>query len=430
MFQVHRCFKGARALMSSVSRQPGAGRGGVKTAISRSALRMQSDRRLVALARAGSSAAFSVIVERYREPLHGYTRRLVGPNDADDVLQQTFVNALGALRRDDRPIEVRPWLYRIAHNVSVNALRRSGRNYEQLDEQYDGVPQPPDVVDRKHTINRLVDEINDLPERQRTAIVAHELEGRSYAEIAQSMSATTPIVRQLVHRARTRLRDACGVVVPTWALRWLAVADLRTAGSERVGEAVAGGATGAGLLKAGTALLATGAIATGAGGIVIKHDRDAGGHRAAASAVPEHVGSAPAPKPAVTRPAFATQQSDRQRGAEAVQHEQESKIREIARAPVRSHLESNEDGPTHPERQGRRERGDAPDRSHGPTPGNSIGTSHDGSGDHHVDGSIGGGGGDFSPGDGSGDPSGDSGSGSSHDGHGSGDAPAGVPIEP
>src|SRR5207302_2002258 len=88
-------------------------------------------------------------------------------------------------------------------------------------------------------------------------------------EIAHSMSATTPVVRQLVHRARTRLRDACGVFMPVWALRWLVLADLRTAGSERVGEAVAGGATGAGLMKAGTALLATGAIATGAG----RHNR-------------------------------------------------------------------------------------------------------------------------------------------------------------
>ena len=94
-------------------------------------------------------AAFSVIVERYRAPLIAYCRRLLGPDDAEDALQQTLVNALGALRRDDRAIELRPWLYRIAHNVAVNTLRRSGRHYEQLDEQYDGVPQPPDLFDQK-----------------------------------------------------------------------------------------------------------------------------------------------------------------------------------------------------------------------------------------------------------------------------------------
>jgi RNA polymerase sigma factor (sigma-70 family) len=237
------------------------------------------------MTRAGSGAAFSVIVERYRAPLLAYANRLVGRDEAEDVLQQTFTNALVALGRDDRAIDLRPWLYRIAHNLAVNDLRRSGRHHEQLDEQFDGVPQPPDVLDRKLQVELLVEGIGRLPERQREAIVAYELEGRSYEQIARSLSATTPVVRQLVHRARTRLRDACGVLVPAWALRGLVVSDLRTAGSERVGDALTGGAAGAGLLKAGTALLATGAIATGAGGLVVKSDHHAGSrHQASARA--------------------------------------------------------------------------------------------------------------------------------------------------
>jgi RNA polymerase sigma factor (sigma-70 family) len=281
--------------VSSVSRRKTDGRdarGGLRAAVSRSALRLQSDRRLVALTRAGSGAAFSVIVERYRAPLLAYTSRLVGRDEAEDVLQQTFANALGALGRDDRAIEMRPWLYRIAHNLAVNDLRRSGRHHEQLDEQFDGVPQPPDVLDRKLQVELLMEGLRRLPERQREAIVAYEFEGRSYEEIAHSMSATTPVVRQLVHRARTRLRDACGVLVPAWALRGLVVTDLRTAGSERVGDALTGGAAGAGLLKAGTALLATGAIATGAGGLVVKSDHRSGGmHQASAGAQSPVTGS-------------------------------------------------------------------------------------------------------------------------------------------
>ena len=237
--------------MSSVSTKPANGRARLRATLSRSALRLQSDRRLVALTRAGSRAAFAVIVERYRAPLFTYCRRLLGPDEAEDALQQTFANALGALRRNDRDIDLRPWLYRISHNIAVNTLRRRGRHTEQLDEQFDGVPQPPDVLEEKLRVERLVQSIGELPERQRTAIVAHELEGRSYEEIADRMGATTPVVRQLVHRARTRLRDACGVLVPVWALRWLSLADLRAAGPDRVGDAVAGGAAGAGILKAG-----------------------------------------------------------------------------------------------------------------------------------------------------------------------------------
>jgi RNA polymerase sigma factor (sigma-70 family) len=287
-----------KVLVSSVSRRKADGRagrdsradgpGGLRTAVSRSALRLQSDRRLVALARAGSGAAFAVIVERYRAPLLAYSVRLVGRDEGEDVLQQTFTNALAALGRDDRAIDVRPWLYRIAHNIAVNDLRRSGRHHEQLDEQFDGVPQPPDVLDQKLRLELLVEGIGRLPERQREAIVALELEGRSYEDIAHGMSATKPVVRQLVHRARTRLRDACGVLLPAPALRWLVVTDLRTAGSERVGDALTGGAAGAGLLKAGTALLATGAIATGAGGLVVKSDDHSGSrHQASARAQPQ-----------------------------------------------------------------------------------------------------------------------------------------------
>jgi RNA polymerase sigma factor (sigma-70 family) len=265
--------------VSSVPQNSRDGRGGLRAAVSRSALRLQSDRRLVALARGGSGAAFAVIVERYHGPLLTYCGRMLGPDEAEDALQQTFTNALTALRRDERDIDLRPWLYRISHNIAVNALRRKGRHTEPLDEQYDGVPQPPEILDEKLRVERLVRDIGALPDRQRAAIVAHELEGRSYEEIARSMSATTPIVRQLVHRARTRLRDACGVLVPAWALRSALFADPRVAAPDRVGEAVAGGAAGAGLLKAGTALLATGVIATGAGGVVTHEQRRAKGDR-------------------------------------------------------------------------------------------------------------------------------------------------------
>ena len=202
----------------------------------------------------------------------------------------------------------------------MNTLRRRGRHTEQLDEQFDGVPQPPDVLEEKLRVERLVQSIGELPERQRTAIVAHELEGRSYEEIADRMGATTPVVRQLVHRARTRLRDACGVLVPVWALRWLSLADLRAAGPDRVGDAVAGGAAGAGILKAGTALLATGAIATGAGGLVTQEPGRGGGDRQKGAQA--HTAAAPAagdprgePRVALSSPPLATVVSKRPEAA-------------------------------------------------------------------------------------------------------------------
>jgi hypothetical protein len=243
-----------------------------------------------------------------------------------------------------------------------------------------------------------VDSIGRLPERQREAIVAHEFEGRSYEEIAHTMSATTPIVRQLVHRARTRLRDACGVLVPGWALRWLTVADLRTAGSERAGEAVAGGAAGAGLLKAGTAVLATGAIATGAGGLVVKPDHFPGSRHAASPRAQSQVPAAPDRESSATplqsslraghikrvgngKPRGKGGQDGHHRGTQGPSHAQGG--------------DRSEGHAQRPHHDGAAEQ----DASGDSSPADSHKASHDGSGDRHGDGSPGAG----HPGDGSGD---------------------------
>jgi RNA polymerase sigma factor (sigma-70 family) len=86
---------------------------------------LQSDERLVALVRRGNAAAFEVLVSRYESRLLSFCRHLLGSReDAEDVLQEVFAAAFNAMTADDRPINVRPWLYRIARNRSLNHLRR------------------------------------------------------------------------------------------------------------------------------------------------------------------------------------------------------------------------------------------------------------------------------------------------------------------
>src|SRR4051794_21233435 len=89
-------------------------------------LRAQSDRRLTALAGNGHDRAFEEIVERYRRPLQRYLRQLLSEALAEDVLQATFVRAWQALRAGTEVRDLRPWLYRIAHNQALNTLRAAG----------------------------------------------------------------------------------------------------------------------------------------------------------------------------------------------------------------------------------------------------------------------------------------------------------------
>ena len=88
-------------------------------------LRLQSDERLVALTRRGNQAAFETLVSRYSSRLLAFCRHMLSSReDAEDVLQEVFAAAFNAMVADDRPINVRPWLYRIARNRSLNHLRR------------------------------------------------------------------------------------------------------------------------------------------------------------------------------------------------------------------------------------------------------------------------------------------------------------------
>src|SRR4028119_1349279 len=89
-------------------------------------LRLRSDDQLVSLFRAGNDAAFNVIHDRYRQRLFAYTRQMLGGSrsDAEDALQDVFLRAYNALRADARPLALKAWLYRVAHNRCIDHLRR------------------------------------------------------------------------------------------------------------------------------------------------------------------------------------------------------------------------------------------------------------------------------------------------------------------
>ena len=132
----------------------------------------------------------------------------MGQDHAEDIVQETFAAGYVALRRDTRPIQLKAWLYRIAHNRSLDLLRRKGSNYETLDENFGSDTQPPEQFERKERVKALVEQISALPEQERGAIVLQELEGHSTDEIAAELGVKVAVVGQLVYRARKRLRKA------------------------------------------------------------------------------------------------------------------------------------------------------------------------------------------------------------------------------
>ena len=175
-------------------------------------LRLRSDEQLVALFRAGSDEAFGVLHDRYRQRLFAYVRQMLSSHsrqDAEDVLQDVFVRAFGALRGDSRAINVRAWLYRVAHNRCIDHLRRPHPPAAEIFEMSrKPLLDPVDEAQRRDDLKRLVGDLGRLPDQQRSALLMREIDGLSYLELADSLDVTVPAVKSLLVRARVGLVEA------------------------------------------------------------------------------------------------------------------------------------------------------------------------------------------------------------------------------
>jgi RNA polymerase sigma factor (sigma-70 family) len=174
-------------------------------------LRIQSDERLVALTRRGNQAAYEAMVARYQSRLLAFCRHMLGSReDAEDVLQEVFAAAFNAMISDERPLNVRPWLYRIARNRSLNHLRRTQAiGVDSMDIHLsDNGASTADKVHRREEFRQLVQDVQGLPETQRTALLLREIDALSYDQIAEAMETTVPSVKSLLVRARVSLAEA------------------------------------------------------------------------------------------------------------------------------------------------------------------------------------------------------------------------------
>ena len=225
--------------------------------LARALLRSQSDDRLVRLARDDHKGAFDEIVRRYRTPLVAFAAAYAPADRAEDVVQEGLANAWVALKRSDREIALKPWLYAIVRNGALNA-RRDARYHSELDETIDGVPRPDQIVLERDELNRAVAAIAMLPDAQRKALVQSAIEGRTHDQIAAELATSPASVRGLIHRGRVAVRGAAGALVPFPVVAWAAGSGGAVAGGVAAGSAVGGSLAAKGIAVATIAVLATG----------------------------------------------------------------------------------------------------------------------------------------------------------------------------
>jgi RNA polymerase sigma-70 factor (ECF subfamily) len=182
-----------------------------------------AEARLVSEALGGSQSAFEQIVRRYQRPVLSLIARMTGDRAlAEDLAQETFVKAFRHLKRFDRSRRFSSWLFRIAHNTTLDTLRKVRPEILALDGLRDGDPQRelaaaplPDLVEQAALGAALNQALQSLRPGYRAAIALRYDQDLPFDEIGHILGVPEVTARTYVHRARKEL--ARSLAVAGWA---------------------------------------------------------------------------------------------------------------------------------------------------------------------------------------------------------------------
>ena len=174
-----------------------------------------TDEEVVGRILTGQTALFEVLMRRYNERMYRVSRAIVrDDSEAEDVMQQAYVNAYANLRQFAGKARFSTWLTRIAVNESLARLRHRGK-YEPYDDELSRVEplmaeQPPPDPERQAfsgELRTLLEwAIEQLPDGAREVFVLREVEGLSTAEVGEALGVSEDVVKTRLSRAKTALR--------------------------------------------------------------------------------------------------------------------------------------------------------------------------------------------------------------------------------
>lgn len=185
---------------------------------------MEPDETLIARTLDGELAAFEQLVERHREIVFRVAARIVGPDDAEDISQDTFLRAFHRLDQYRGTASFRTWLLQITQNTALNALawarRRPAETASEAPEMADRDPirQPAMELERRERQQRLEFKLTALRPEYRSLLVLRDLEGLSYDQIAEVLEMPLGSVKGRLHRARGELIELLRTNTYDWEL--------------------------------------------------------------------------------------------------------------------------------------------------------------------------------------------------------------------
>jgi RNA polymerase sigma-70 factor (ECF subfamily) len=171
--------------------------------------------------RSGDKAAFAQVVEQYADPLYNLALQLLGnPQEAEDALQETFLNAYQAIESFEGRSSLNTWLYRIAYNTSLMQRRKKRAGTVSIDEPLaldDGQVVPRQFFDwcclperdllSGEALEKMDEAIQQLPDSLRSVFVLRDIEGLSTSETGEVLDLSESAVKSRLHRARLFLRE-------------------------------------------------------------------------------------------------------------------------------------------------------------------------------------------------------------------------------
>jgi len=176
---------------------------------------------LVSRAKQGDDAAFGELVERHQARVYAHALRLLGnPQDAEEVLQDTFVQVFRNLERFEERSRFSTWIYRIATNEALMRLRKARRKREIFledslgrdaefprDEIRDFTRSALEEAEWSELLRILEGLLDEMPEENRVAFVLRDIDGLTNAEAAEVLGISVAAVKSRLHRSRLYLRD-------------------------------------------------------------------------------------------------------------------------------------------------------------------------------------------------------------------------------
>jgi len=219
----------------------------------------------------GIDEAFERLYRSYARDVYRYSLAVLrNPADAEDITQTTFLNAYRAYQRGEEPRRPKHWLIKIAHNACRSRHLRAVRRPHEVPFE-ESIAAIPVAAEETPRLEELLEALGQLPFNQRAALVMRELEGRSYAEIAETLETSVAAVETLIFRARRALRRDRSLLGVLGSVQLPpSLASFFGGGGGAGAGAVAGGglAVGSGLLVKAALVVAAGVVAGALGPVV------------------------------------------------------------------------------------------------------------------------------------------------------------------